>query len=63
MPFIAQCTCGSDRFLVMSEKSYDARVDGDGVLRCQEASEYIREIRCVKCEKVYALEDFKEIDY
>jgi hypothetical protein len=63
MPFITQCQCGSDRFLVVSEKSYDARVDGDGVLRCQEGSEYIKEIRCVQCERAYRLEDFKEIDY
>jgi hypothetical protein len=63
MPFITQCPCGSDTFVVISEKTYDARVDGDGVLRCQEGSEYIKEVRCTQCERAYGLEDFKEIDY
>jgi hypothetical protein len=63
MPFITQCPCGSDKFFVVSEKTYDAVVSGDGVLRCEEASEYIKEIRCAKCERAFALEDFKEIDY
>jgi len=63
MPLITQCPCGSDRFLVVAEKTYDARVDGDGVLRCQEGSEYVKEIRCAACERAYRLEDFKEIDY
>jgi hypothetical protein len=63
MPFITQCPCGSDTFLVISEKAYEARVNGDGTLQADEDSEYIKEIRCSKCDRVFKLEDFKEIDY
>ena len=63
MPFITQCTCGSGKFLVVAEKTYEAVVDGNGTLQCREESEYVKEIRCAKCERAYRLEDFKEIDY
>ena len=63
MPFITQCPCGSGKFFVVSEKTYEAVVDGAGTLQCRESGEYIKEIRCANCDRAYKLEDFKEIDY
>lgn len=63
MEFRFKCTCGSQDFLVVTEKDYNARVDAEGTLACLPQTEHILTIACSRCNKGYRQEDFKQIEY
>lgn len=63
MEFKHKCDCGCQDFLVVSEKNYNARVDAEGSLVCLPQTEHILSITCMKCNKAYKQEDFKQIEY
>lgn len=59
---ITECSCGSKQFLMLTEKFYRGEIE-DGVLRCEAYSQDIKEIRCRKCDKLYPVKSFKEVDW
>ncbi|HAD82206.1 MAG: hypothetical protein A2509_00640 [Candidatus Edwardsbacteria bacterium RIFOXYD12_FULL_50_11] len=63
MEFKYKCDCGGRDFLMVSEKSYNARVDAEGTLVCLPQTEHIVSITCTGCSKAYKQEDFKQIEY
>ena len=60
--WINNCNCGSNEFLVISEKVYEGEME-DGILECVPDNEMIIEVKCRKCQKEYAVESFREISY
>lgn len=61
--YLDRCPCGNRAFLVTTEKLYAAAVDAEGVLACQEQSEFIKSIACSKCGREFSQDDFKGIDF
>jgi len=57
------CTCGQAAFLVTTEKLYVAAVDAEGILACQEQSEFVKKIVCSKCGQEFPQSDFKRVDF
>jgi len=60
---MTKCPCGGTAFLVTTEKLYAAAVDAEGVLACQEQSEFVKTIACSRCGREFAQDDFKGIDF
>jgi hypothetical protein len=58
-----RCECGNAAFLITTEKLYAAAVDAEGILVCQQQSEYIKTIACSKCGREYPEGDFKGVDF
>lgn len=63
MEFRFKCDCGGQDFLVVTEKNYNGRVDAEGTLVCLPQTEHVKSIACVKCNKTYAIEDFRQVEY
>jgi len=60
--WINNCNCGSNEFIVISEKVYEGDIES-GVLECLPDNEAIIEIKCKKCQKEYNAKSFREIFY
>ena len=60
--WISNCNCGSNEFLVISEKTYEGEIE-NGVLECAPENEHIIEIECLKCQGKYTIESFRDISY
>ena len=57
------CECGNDTFLVTTEKVSAGSMDAEGILVCQQQSEYIKTIACSKCGREYPEGDFRGVDF
>jgi len=60
--FVENCICGSNVFLIISEKVYEGEIE-DGILKCVPDNEVVIEVKCRKCQKEYKVESFEEISY
>jgi hypothetical protein len=56
------CICGSDEFLVITEKIYEGYID-EGMLVCEPDNEDVMEIKCRSCQKIYDAKSFKSLEY
>lgn len=63
MLFDFKCSCGNNKFLIISEKLYEGCVNEKGVLVCEPEEQHIVEIKCSKCGKPYNAEDFTRVEY
>lgn len=63
MPLKSKCDCGNNKFLVITEKIYEGYINEKGILACAPEEQHIDLIRCSICNKNYAIQNFREIDY